>query len=122
MVTALAPAADSATRLFQVELTVANPERVLLPGMVATLSLSSEPANQSQPVLTVPLSAVIGGKEGNEQFAVVVVENQRAHRRSVTVGETFGNRITVSGVRAGETVISTGAALVEEGETVQVIP
>jgi RND family efflux transporter MFP subunit len=121
MVTALAPAADPTTRLFQVEVTLANPGRVLLPGMIVTLSISDE-AKSAQPVLTVPLSAVIRGKQAGEQFSVVAVEQNRARHKSVTLGETFGNRIAVSGLRSGEVVVATGPALLEEGQEVRIVP
>lgn len=120
IVTALAPAADPSTRLFQVEVTLANPGRKLLPGMVVSLTLGDAPARAA--VLTVPLSAIIRGKESSDRFAVVVVEQNYARRRNVDLGETFGNRIAVTGLRAGETVVTSGGALLEEGEPVQVIP
>jgi multidrug efflux pump subunit AcrA (membrane-fusion protein) len=52
-----------------------------------------------------------------------VVEGRVAQRRNVTLGDTFGDRIAIlSGVTAGEVVISRGASAVENGETVQVVP
>ena len=118
IVTALAPAADPSTRLFQVELTLANPDRTLLPGMVVSLSLSTDPTPAKQ-VQTVPLSAIVGS---SSSFAVFVIEQNRVRRKPVTLGETYGNRIGVSGLQAGEKVVATGPALLTEGEEVQVIP
>jgi len=53
----------------------------------------------------------------------VVVENQVAHIRRVGLGKTFGDVLAItSGLRPGDVVIRAGAAMVADGETVEVIP
>lgn len=121
VVTAVAAVADSSTRLFQVQLTVPNPQAVLKPGMIATLSLAS-PA-KAKPVPVVPLSAVVRPQEGATGFAVMVVEGNQARRRAVAVGNTYGDRIAVvSGVKLGERVVASGATFIAEGDNLEVIP
>ncbi len=120
-VSAIAVVADRDTRLYQIEVSLPNPERQLRPGMIATLSMDSAAA--PAPVPAVPVGAVIRDRQGGARFAVMVVENNVARERAVTLGPTFGERLAVtSGVNPGERVIMVGAALVTDGETVQVIP
>jgi multidrug efflux pump subunit AcrA (membrane-fusion protein) len=121
MITSVAAVADRNTRLFQVDLTLSNPQAVLKPGMIATLSLGSPAKVEHMPV--VPLSAVVRAHEGASGFAVVVVDGNQARRREVTLGNTYGDRIAVvRGVRLGERVVASGAALIAEGDNVEVIP
>jgi multidrug efflux system membrane fusion protein len=123
IVTAISPVADTSTRLFPVEITVPNSGRALLAGMIVSVEAR---AAQPQPVLVVPLGAVIRGSQAGA-FGVMVVETAglqtQAHSRAVTVGGIYGNRIQIaSGLRAGERVVASGAALLANGEAVQVIP
>jgi multidrug efflux system membrane fusion protein len=123
IVTAISPVADIATRLFPVEITIPNSGLALLAGMIVTVEAR---VSKPQPVLTVPLGAVIRGEEAGS-FGVMVVEDtgREAHgsRRTITLGDTYGDRIQVeSGLRSGERVVVSGAALLSNGSAVQVIP
>jgi RND family efflux transporter MFP subunit len=120
IVNSIAAVADSNTRLFQVEVSIQNEKGLLRPGMIATLSLGG--AARVEPVPVVPLNAVIRAKEGNGAFAVFVVEGKQARRKNVALGVTYGDRVAVTGLTAGEQVISTGATLVTDGDAVEVIP
>jgi multidrug efflux pump subunit AcrA (membrane-fusion protein) len=58
---------------------------------------------------------------------VLVVEEaggkQVARYRNVELGESYGNSVVVkSGVKAGETVITTGLTQVADGEEIRVMP
>jgi RND family efflux transporter MFP subunit len=122
VVTSISPVADSSTRLFPVELTVPNPKRALLAGMIATV----EPrAVQPQPVLVAPLGAVVSAKGG--PYGVMLVEESGGHARAVsrpvTLGETYGNRIQITGgLREGDRVVVSGPSLLTDGDPVRVIP
>ncbi len=118
-ITNIAAVADTSTRLFQVHVAIANPKRVLKPGMIATLELSAAPRKDALPV--VPLSAIVRPKPGESGFAVIVVEGNQARRKPVSLGATYGDRIAVAGVKPGDRVISSGAPLIADGETVEVI-
>jgi multidrug efflux system membrane fusion protein len=121
-VTAVASVADQETRLFNVEITLANPHLALKPGMIASLMLSRDgPVPAALPV--VPVSAVLRDRENPADFTVMVVENNVARARRVSLGPTFGDVLAVtSGVKPGEHVIRAGATMVTNGETVEVIP
>ncbi len=120
-VSAIAAVADAETRLFQVEVALANPGLTLKPGMIASLRLGD--ASAAAPVPVVPVSAVIRDRENPSNFAVMVVENKTARMRPIALGPTFGDVLAVnSGLKPGELVIRAGATLVMNGETVEVIP
>lgn len=124
-VTQIAPAADSATRVFNVEIDIPNADGDLKSGMVASLSLKVHA--DAQPEATVPLDAVVraGGDTGG--YAVFLVERGNgtavARRQDVTLGEVHGNAVAIrSGLSDGQEVIVTGATKVTDGQEVRVIP
>jgi RND family efflux transporter MFP subunit len=120
VVTSIGAVADLNTRLFQVLVTVPNNDGILRPGMVAALALAE--SAKSEPVSVVPVNAVVRAKEDASEFAVVVVEGKQARHHAVRLAGNYGDRVAVDGVRPGERVISSGAALIAEGELVEVIP
>jgi RND family efflux transporter MFP subunit len=119
-VSTIAAAADSTTRSFQVEVTVPNDSALLRPGMVVSLALAGTPP--PQPVTVVPLASIVRAGPASSQFAVVVVEGGKARRKPVTLGATYGDRIAIEGVDAGQMVVSSGAGFVSDGEAVKVLP
>lgn len=118
-ITSIAAAADPATRLFAIEATIPNPDGNLRPGMIATVSLRS--MGNAAPVAVVPLSAIVRSKEEAGGFSLMVVRMNKVRSQAVTLGATYGDQIAVAGVQPGELVISAGAALLSEGEAVEVI-
>jgi RND family efflux transporter MFP subunit len=122
-ITRVAPNADPRSRVFDVEVTIPNSERLLKVGMVAALQVS-EGAPAAAPVV-VPLTAIVRSHDDPNGYAVLVVEDrdgrQIARFRTIHVGETFGNAIAVTdGLRVGERIIVRGATLVTDGEQVRV--
>ncbi len=124
-ITAIAPAADSRTRTFSIEVTVPNAGNVLRPGMVATLTLSG--SRKDEPVPVLPLSAVVRAADNPNAFGVFVVEQRGdqfiARARTVTLGAAYGNVIALEGgLKLGDRVIVTGATQVHDGQQVRVLP
>jgi len=120
-VSAVASVADSDTRLFQIEVAIPNSRMLLKPGMIA--SLTWEDSTPAPPVPVVPLGAVVRDRNNPDGFAVMVVENKVARSRKVALGPTFGERLAVtSGLKPGELVIRAGGTLVNDGESVEVLP
>jgi len=123
-ITRVAPAADAKSRVFEIEVTIPNPNRALKSGMIASLEVAGAP---TQPVTVVPVTAIVRAKDQSGGYAVFVVEEksgkQIARSRTVKLGEALGNTMVVlEGVSAGERVITTGATLTLDGQAVQVIP
>jgi RND family efflux transporter MFP subunit len=124
-VTSISPSADQKTRLFEVEVTIANPGGQLKIGMIASLQLAA--ATQTVALPVVPLNAIIRSKDRPDEYALFVIEDQsgkpRGRLRSVTLGDAYGNRIAVtSGVQIGDRVVTSGGGRLVDGEFVQVIP
>jgi membrane fusion protein, multidrug efflux system len=99
----------------------ANPDRKLLPGMFANLTVTTgEPA----PLLTVPRTAIVYSLYGDNVFVVKAAPHAReqggvsdnggpsgliVERRFVRVGPARGERIAIEeGLRAGERVVTAG--------------
>jgi len=125
-ITAVSPSADPKSRVFLVEVTIPNPEDKLKPGMIATLSLGGGKV-QRQPTTAVPLSAVVRSSQRPDAFAVFVVTDKGgrsvAQERSVEIGETVGNMISIAkGLNVGERIVVTGSTLIRDGEEIKVIP
>ena len=125
-VTAISAAADQSSRLFNVEVIIPNPGYKLKAGMIATVDLKQGDVEQipASTVTMVPLSAIVRAKDNPNGYSVFVVleesGKQIAHSRAVKVGDVFGNRIAVEGVKIGETVIVNGATLVTDGQEVHI--
>ena len=127
-VTAIAPSADSESRVFSIELTIDNRDGRLKPGMIGTVGVPAEKPEGSplRGQATVPLGAVVRAPNG-EHYSVFVIEQrgerQVARNRPVTLGDMQGNAIAITdGLQPGERVIVMGAGLVADGDAVRVIP
>jgi multidrug efflux system membrane fusion protein len=123
-ITTISPAADTQTRVFQVEITLPNPQGDLQLGMIGTVEVGDKRPPSDHPA--VPLSAVVRVAPGAKEYAVFVVEGadgkEIARRRPVALGGVIGNRIVVeSGLRPGERVIVSGAQFVVDGRPVRVL-
>lgn len=124
-VSRIASAADPGTRNFDVEVEIPNADRLWRAGMIAAAELTGLPAQASAPRL--PLSSFVEAPAAKDRFAVLVVEGDGAAAvarvRTVELGEVVGNRVAVTkGLAAGERVITTGAAIVADGQHVEVVP
>lgn len=119
-ISAMGAVADSSTRSFQIEVTIQNRQSLLRPGMIVSLDLGGKPG--TQPLIVAPLSAIVRGESGSDSFAVVTVVSGTAHRTAVALGTTYGDRIAVTGVEAGQKIVSSGASFVADGDSVTVIP
>jgi len=122
----ISPAADQTSRVFDVEVSIANAAGLLKPGMIASLSVDAA-SGEAIELPVVPLTAITRSKDKPDAYGVMVVESrdgkQFAHLRTVSVGESMGNAVVVTnGVNAGEVVITTGSLQVADGEQVRVIP
>ena len=106
----------SLARLYDLELTVPNPDGDILPGMFARVELVKEVL---QKTLVIPLYAVI--VQGDESV-VYVEEGGLARKRKVEIGVLSDWQVqVVSGLAPGEKVIVVGHRLLDEGQEVNVI-
>jgi multidrug efflux system membrane fusion protein len=126
LVTAISPSADPKSRVFDVEITIPNPDQNLKVGMIAAVAVATGQAPTA--VTVVPLTAVVRSKSNPEGYALFVVEGPQGHRiarlrDNIELGDVYGNMITITkGVKVGEPVIVTGATLVADGQRVRIVP
>jgi RND family efflux transporter MFP subunit len=126
-ITRVAPSADATSRVFEVEVTIPNPDGRLKAGMIAALEIAPETATAEPSARLVPLNAVIRPPGDASGYAVFVVEGRGerhlARLRRVDLGEVDGNLIRVtSGLDGGERVIVRGATLAVDSQDVRIIP
>jgi multidrug efflux system membrane fusion protein len=106
---------DPTTGTFQVRATVANPERLLLPGQYAQVRLLM--GTRPDAVL-VPERATV--EEQGGQIVFVVGPDKKVQRRTVTAGPASeGLRIIEKGLKAGEDVLVDGLQKVQQGTVVE---
>lgn len=107
--TALGSAVDPVTRNVKLQATISNTAGVLQPGMFVQVELTLDAIDK---VVTIPASSVSYAPYGN--FVYVITPGNAGEEREVTaqavqLGERRGDRIAVlSGIRAGDDVVSSG--------------
>lgn len=112
----IAPAADQVTLSFPVKISIPNADGRILSGMFAEANMSTD---KKSGVLAVEKSAV-SGKE--DKYVYVVDAENVAHKTAVEVGlETVDMVEIVSGVSAGDVVVTKGQHLLYDGAVVRVI-
>lgn len=105
----ISPRVDATTRTAVARMAFANPELLLKPGMYATVILEAKVAERAT---IVPREAVIA--TGTRQVAFVVRDQGRFEPRKVEMGvESEGNVQILSGLAAGEKVVTSGQFLLD---------
>lgn|GEM_PF-331077 len=116
VVNRIAGGVDPTTRTVQVEVDIANPQRLLRPGMYATTRLSAG----VRQALVVPLSAV---QTLGTQHYVWVVGDGKVSQQYVDVGQATGESVEITGgLQPTDTIIVRGADLVRQGQQVRTAP
>lgn len=101
--------------LYPVQATVENEENIILPGMVARITI---PEQVIEDTFLVPTQAVV--HENDEDF-IYVVTNDKAEKRTITVLETGSDTSAIEGeIEAGEEVVITGQLTLSDGDQVDV--
>ncbi len=124
-ITAINPAVDPATRNIRVQATVANSEEQLRPGMFANVVVVL-PAQEK--VLPIPATAVLYAPYSDSVFIVKEKKNEKTtqpgkivRQQFVRLGKKRGDFIAVnSGLKEGETIVSTGVFKLRNGQAVVV--
>ena len=110
--------ADALTHTYDIRINVANRERKLLPGMVASVSFGSEKSEVKTEQLSMPVTAVQKKADGS-LFVWTIEKDSTANRTTITTGETLGNRIVVTtGISEGERIVTEGYQKLSENTKV----
>jgi membrane fusion protein, multidrug efflux system len=123
-VTAIDSIVDESTRNVQVQATLANPDGKLRPGMFVQTEVILGAASA---VVSLPASAISYAPYGDSVFVVGDLKDQRGQpyrgvrQQFVKLGGARGDQISiVSGVRAGDEVVTSGVFKLRNGAAVQI--
>jgi len=128
-ISAINPKIDTSTRNVQIEATIANAKRLLLPGMFANVKVDS---GAEQRYLTLPQTAITYNPYGDTVFIVKRSEAKDekkdekkeekakpalvAQQVFVTVGPTRGDQVAIlTGVEPGTEVVTSGGVKLKNG-------
>ncbi|MGT2472088.1 efflux RND transporter periplasmic adaptor subunit [Paraburkholderia terrae] len=115
------PRVDNTTRNVQIEATVDNRERKLLPGMYANVKID---AGNEERYLTLPQTAITYNPYGATVFVVKPGEHKDAHGKVVpiaqqvfiTPGPTRGDQVAIlKGIGEGTQVVTSGQLKLKNG-------
>lgn len=124
-ITAINPEADAATRNIRVQATLVNSDEQLRPGMYANVAIVLPAKKQ---VLAIPATAVLYAPYSDSVFVIEEKKDENGkpagkavRQQFVRLGEKRGDYIAVtSGLKADETVVSTGVFKLRNGQAVVV--
>jgi membrane fusion protein, multidrug efflux system len=122
-ITAINPQVDSATRNIRIQATIPNAEERLRPGMFVNVAVIMPAKTQ---VLSIPATAVLYAPYSDSVFIVEEKTDEKSGKTDKTVrqqfarlGEKRGDFVAiVSGLKEGDTVVSTGVFKLRNGQSV----
>lgn len=112
------PSFSQETGAFLVRAVLPNPQQLLRPGMFVTARLKGAVRPDA---IVVPQLAVQQGSNGH--LVYVVKDDGTAEVRPVVVGDYYGTRdiVIITGLRAGDRVVTEGVLKVVPGRPVQIV-
>jgi membrane fusion protein (multidrug efflux system) len=124
-ITAINPLVDADTRNIKLQATVANTSRRLRPGMFVNVAVGL-PVRQK--VLAIPATAVLYAPYSDSVFLVEDKKDDKTGKKGLVLRQQFvklsekrGDFVAVvSGVKEGETVVSTGVFKLRNGQSVTI--
>lgn len=110
------PTINPATRTFEVEVKIPNPNEKLRPGMYVTAKI-----NLGQvPALVVERDAILK-QLGVYAYYAFVADGNTAKRRTVKIGQEFNDKIEViEGLKEGDNLIIKGQVRVKDGSIIDI--
>jgi len=115
VIASISPAADARSSAFPVKVKIPNPEHRLKPGMFAEVKLALEIRKEA---VIIPKEALVGTGENQSVF---IVKDNKALQKKVTTGISDDTRVeVVSGISAGEMVVTKGQLKLQDQTPVMV--
>ena len=120
-ITAVSPKVDTNTRNIQIEAQIANPDKKILPGMFANVTIK---LGDQVKLLTLPQTAVTYNPYGSTVFIAKPTGKKdkqgkpalEAQQVFVTTGTTRGDQVAIlKGVEEGATVVTSGQLKLKNG-------
>lgn len=124
-IVAIDPKLDVETRNVAIRAELANAERKLLPGMFASIAITT---GAQQKLLTLPQTAITYNPYGQSVFTVKKGEpgpdgnpTLTAQETFVTTGETRGDQVAITGgLKEGDVVVTAGQIKLKNGTPVSI--
>jgi membrane fusion protein, multidrug efflux system len=123
-VTAIDAKIDTTTRNVQIEATVANPKKLLLPGMFGSAAVDS---GEKQAYLTLPQTAITYNPYGATVFVATEKKDAKgnpqlqAQQVFITPGPTRGDQVAIlKGLSEGAMVVTSGQLKLKNGTPVRI--
>jgi cobalt-zinc-cadmium efflux system membrane fusion protein len=102
---------DEKTRTVKARVEVKNANRLLKPGMFATVTIDAKGA-QTEKAILLPEEAVF--LDGSKNYVFIQTAPEKFERREITAGRTLGKRLEVPrGIKQGELVAVKGAFILK---------
>lgn len=113
---AIDPMVNQNTRTIKLRATLEQPESTILPGSFAEVMLKTDKLEKA---ILIPTQSVV---PSISEQTVYVIKNGKAKRVTVTLGNRNADEIHVlTGLNAGDTVLTTGLLQVKDGMDIQII-
>jgi len=123
-VTAIDAKVDTSTRNVQIEATVANPKRLLLPGMFGRAAVDS---GEKKSYLTLPQTAITYNPYGATVFVAADKKDAKGNTQLqvqqvfITPGPTRGDQVAIlKGLSEGAMVVTSGQLKLKNGSSVRI--
>ena len=116
-VSTVMPTVDAASRTFGVEITLANPDSKVLPGMFGRVTLNLGSADH----VVVPDKAVVKQQGSGNQYVYVLNADGTVSYNQVELGRRLGAEYELlSGVESGSQVVVSGQSKLSNGAKVEI--
>ncbi len=116
-VSLVSPALDPGSTTIEVWVEAPKPDPALRPGMTVRVSMTAKTA---QDAIVVPTSAVFKSEEAGE-YVLLAGSDEKAHQKKVEIGiRSKDSAQIVSGISAGDPVITSGGYAVPDGTKIKV--
>ena len=123
LITGISASANRESRVFNIEVTLANRDRSLKVGMIARIRIEQA---STQIVPVVPLTALMTADSGSNNYSVFTVSDrdgkQFAQLKSVRIGETFGKSVVIDeGLTPGERIVVNRTNQLSDGSLIRMV-
>jgi RND family efflux transporter MFP subunit len=116
-VTLVSPALDPGSTTLEVWVEAPKPDPALRPGITVTLSIIAKTVKDA---IVVPTSAVFKSSEGAD-IVLLAGSDGHAHVKTVQIGVRTADRTQiVSGIKAGDAVISSGGYALPDNTAIKI--
>jgi membrane fusion protein, multidrug efflux system len=118
-VTEVGAMADAASRAFTVKMEVENRDLQIRPGMIAEASITDK---INKVGILVPGDCIVHDQDDQCYIYVVDKSQHKAFRRRISLGGVTDNKVQiVSGLSAGETIVTSGQSKLSDGVNITIV-